>query len=216
MNIETMNQQNLHRATQSQLPPNSKRCPRCGELLFEDMDVCYGCLYDFTRQPYHIPEGMLDAPCFSERRDVPEPLPELDEPSGLDVPPTKELPVSPGPVQIPTLTPKPTYPNSAVSEHRGPSQGFHVYLSTHELQLGMPLPEKGLMFGSAPDNNVVLQDQSIAPHHAVFMPRANDVIGIGLVSGAIKEASSAAVSDCMLLQDGDCVSLGGLTLRIAI
>lgn len=26
-----------------------KRCPRCGEILFDDMDVCYGCLYDFGR-----------------------------------------------------------------------------------------------------------------------------------------------------------------------
>ena len=27
----------------------TKTCPRCGAGLFEDMDVCYGCLYDFTR-----------------------------------------------------------------------------------------------------------------------------------------------------------------------
>lgn len=26
-----------------------KTCPRCGEILFADMDVCYGCLYDFSR-----------------------------------------------------------------------------------------------------------------------------------------------------------------------
>ena len=26
-----------------------EKCPRCGAELFEDMDVCYGCLYDFTK-----------------------------------------------------------------------------------------------------------------------------------------------------------------------
>lgn len=26
----------------------TKVCPRCGATLFSDMDVCYGCLYDFT------------------------------------------------------------------------------------------------------------------------------------------------------------------------
>lgn len=26
-----------------------KVCPHCGELLFSDMDVCYGCLYDFRK-----------------------------------------------------------------------------------------------------------------------------------------------------------------------
>lgn len=27
----------------------TKTCPRCGQVLFADMDVCYGCLYDFRR-----------------------------------------------------------------------------------------------------------------------------------------------------------------------
>lgn len=27
----------------------TKTCPRCGQILFADMDVCYGCLYDFSR-----------------------------------------------------------------------------------------------------------------------------------------------------------------------
>lgn len=27
----------------------TRRCPRCGAELYADMDVCYGCLYDFTR-----------------------------------------------------------------------------------------------------------------------------------------------------------------------
>lgn len=27
----------------------TRRCPRCGAELYEDMAVCYGCLYDFSR-----------------------------------------------------------------------------------------------------------------------------------------------------------------------
>ena len=27
-----------------------KTCPRCGAKLFADMDVCYGCLYDFATE----------------------------------------------------------------------------------------------------------------------------------------------------------------------
>ena len=29
----------------------TKVCPRCGEELFEDMGVCYGCLFDFDHKP---------------------------------------------------------------------------------------------------------------------------------------------------------------------
>ena len=27
----------------------TKACPRCGAVLYADMNVCYGCLYDFSR-----------------------------------------------------------------------------------------------------------------------------------------------------------------------
>ena len=33
-----------------------KTCPRCGAKLFADMDVCYGCLYDFTKEVRRPPE----------------------------------------------------------------------------------------------------------------------------------------------------------------
>lgn len=29
--------------------PGTKRCPRCGAVLFDDMEVCYACLYDFSK-----------------------------------------------------------------------------------------------------------------------------------------------------------------------
>lgn len=31
----------------------TKLCPRCGSELYDDMAVCYGCLYDFSRDPSH-------------------------------------------------------------------------------------------------------------------------------------------------------------------
>lgn len=40
-------QSQQHTCTQKHL--STKRCPVCDEELFSDMDVCYGCLYDFTR-----------------------------------------------------------------------------------------------------------------------------------------------------------------------
>ena len=30
----------------------TKRCPHCGALLFADMEVCYGCLYDFGKETF--------------------------------------------------------------------------------------------------------------------------------------------------------------------
>ena len=34
---------------------NTKVCPRCGQQLFDDMPVCYECLYEFSRQEEVVP-----------------------------------------------------------------------------------------------------------------------------------------------------------------
>lgn len=50
----------------------TKVCPRCGMELFTDMDVCYGCLYDFTR--VRASPGMDAGAMFSQ------PWDDIDEP----------------------------------------------------------------------------------------------------------------------------------------
>lgn len=37
----------------------TKRCPRCGEVLFADMDVCYGCLYNFKKHDEEASFGLV-------------------------------------------------------------------------------------------------------------------------------------------------------------
>lgn len=49
----------------------TKTCPRCGAVLFSDMNRCYGCLYDFPEQD---PEAGLMTPD--------EPWEDVDEPWG--------------------------------------------------------------------------------------------------------------------------------------
>ena len=49
-----------------------KTCPRCGAQLFEDMDICYGCLYDFSRSPKddHELPACENSPFFAEGSDA--------------------------------------------------------------------------------------------------------------------------------------------------
>lgn len=37
----------------------TKRCPVCDEELFEDMNICYGCLYDFSRISLDREQGKM-------------------------------------------------------------------------------------------------------------------------------------------------------------
>ena len=50
-------------------PSSTKTCPRCGALLFSDMDVCYRCFHRFDTPPHpepigFDPEGLWTDPLF--------------------------------------------------------------------------------------------------------------------------------------------------------
>lgn len=52
----------------------TKTCPRCGAVLFSDMNRCYGCLYDFPEQDPEVGPMTPDEPW----EDVDEPWGSLD------------------------------------------------------------------------------------------------------------------------------------------
>ena len=52
----------------------TKTCPRCGAVLFSDMNRCYGCLYDFPEQAPEVGPMTTDEPW----EDVDEPWGSLD------------------------------------------------------------------------------------------------------------------------------------------
>lgn len=39
----------------------TKECPRCGAELYADLQICYGCLYDFSRDVTHAAPVLPDA-----------------------------------------------------------------------------------------------------------------------------------------------------------
>lgn len=176
------------RVTGEALPPHSKRCPRCGELLFDDMDVCYGCLYDFTREPYHLPEGMIETIEEPHETDVEEKTP---EPSVTDVPFSQAY----RPVETVDVGKR------------------KILLSTRELSVGLPIPPRGLTIGLAGDNDVVLRSKGVAEHHLVLVARKDDVVAVGL-AGHVFDEGGMQKNNCAFLHEGDSLSVGGLILGV--
>ena len=217
-------------------PARSKRCPRCGELLFDDMDVCYGCLYDFTREPFRLPEGMLDlgldepsdvfgsaaAPAVATKPAARLPVEPCPEPAPVML--REPAPAAPSPAATPVREPAPALlhdpvpapqhePSSSVFPKASPC-GRRLSLKTHELDLGFPLPDKGLALGRAEDNDIVLHESGFAEHHLVLVPRTDDVLAVGLVAGAFTCAQGSVSHDCACLREGDAISLGGVRLQL--
>lgn len=80
-----------------------KTCPRCGEVLFADMDVCYGCLYDFSRDERARSEALkrqqlrvlsgrqTQVPSPSVSGNLPDPLDAIELDEIDDDPPQDDL-----------------------------------------------------------------------------------------------------------------------------
>ena len=230
MNANEMQSAYPAQVVDAAMPAHSKRCPRCGELLFDDMDVCYGCLYDFTREPYRLPEGMIDQSLEGPQDALPQPqAPQATAPGRLPAPQAATLAQPPiAPVQPPTpqaaaLAQSPTAPVQPPVPQAAPipmpvslpnTRERKLVLKTHELNLALPLPSKGLTLGRALDNDIVLYAASFAEHHLAFVPRAEDVLAVGLVAGAFERVDGPAQNGCASLRAGDAISVGGIYLQL--
>ena len=124
----------------------TKTCPCCGMELFSDMDVCYGCMYDFTREPTGEP--------------APDPLAmDLDEP---DIP----RPLEPAPGAVCEAGDTLVLGEGCRLSPRVMSIGLHG----NDLEVTIPLPDGGITVGSLPANDVVLHSRAVAGRQLRISP----------------------------------------------
>ena len=128
----------------------TKTCPQCGQMLFQDMSVCYGCLYDFSR------EGTRRVPL------LPDPV--LD--GGMEVVESEDL------EEEPTLV-----ADDGASVFGGitrvahePKQGLALFIQTGDVDLTVPVPSQGLMVGRLATNDIVLHSRAVSKRHVFVIP----------------------------------------------
>lgn len=149
-----------------------KTCPRCGAKLFADMDVCYGCLYDFTSE-HDRPVDVGGGGVMSEL------LAALDEPdlsgAGDDAPATPHAAGRLAGIDVARLG----MTSEARPDHIGESCGedgrlepvaalvppTHVRLGMGSLSLCLRVPAEGLSFGRDAGNDVVIDCASVSARH---------------------------------------------------
>lgn len=129
-------------------PTKTKVCPRCGEELFADMNVCYGCLYDFT----HV-----------HAEDMGE-LFGLDEPDDLDLPWDAGMP----PMDL-ELSADETMPLCSELSLACRATVPSLWIRGGDMDVTIPLGE-GVSVGRMPTNDVVLHSGSVSRRHVVFEP----------------------------------------------
>ena len=206
-----------------------KTCPRCGEELFADMQVCYGCLYDFTRSD-NGPSEIADA---------------LDEPEGLGgTDPAAPLvrhamPRSPGRCEGTKESPAGTAQPKSPEDVPGPGRGHAtavtcpddeltcvlteassrgrphgVWVRTESADVFVPMGEAGLAVGRGSGNQVILHDRSVSRRHLRLSLAPGGVEAIDLGSTNPARFKGRPVESSVLVPWGEELQLGETVLAM--
>ena len=181
---------------------DTKVCPRCGERLFADMEVCYGCLYDFTRKK---PRPLLPDPPRIDAEEV-SADPFVPYSGGEDAPLAFEYPmlpmaheeVPPGPDETAVLS----------------SASLGVLIRTEDVDVCVPLPRHGLVVGRGPDCDVVLHAGTVSRRHVSLVPTVTGAVVEDLGSTNPARALGRLVEGAVPLGVGDSVNVCGSELVI--
>lgn len=135
----------------------TKRCPRCGQELFADMEVCYGCLYDFSRE-----------------RNV----------GGMpqDYVGSKDTLISEVPWDV-GLEPSELHPEDEAATALTGSGSMApdalplcIRIQSESVEVTIPLPRDGLLIGRGSVCDVILHSRAVSRHHVRITPRGEGAV----------------------------------------
>ncbi len=172
----------------------TKVCPRCGEVLFADMDVCYGCLYDFARDARDAREApgpvggtshgvrsqvgsqeVVRSSASSTRSDPLEAidLDELDD-EVLETEPRHWRAQASADDTLDLSQEGPGVPPPAPTALQAARPCIRV--ATKELEVLIPLGDAGLAVGRGDDNDVILRSRLVSRHHLRILCSGGEVM----------------------------------------
>ena len=212
----------------------TKVCPQCGQRLFSDMNMCFGCLYDFGRaiKPMPVAARTVDAPLPLD--DMP-----LDEP-GEETPGASEARVEAQErdvrlVEVGKGRPREVLPDEDAQAQwlddedggeavtrlltdmpsvPGGQSAMGLLVQTGDVDMLVPLKREGVTVGRLSTNDVVLHARSVSREHVRFLP-----VGGGAVVEDLGATNPATVRGAKVLGQrelavGDVVEVCGARIVV--
>ncbi len=204
----------------------TKRCPVCDEELFEDMNTCYGCLYDFSRASPYREQGNIGMEHIMSGGDVScQDLSELtdfkaagglggfrDTSSLTDISDTSSL------TDAACSTHLADSKNSQACSSAQPKPNLHTnVLTSSEFLIHSEILDTKIRFsnqlrvGRLPSNDVVLHAHSVSRNHIRIFINKDEVLVEDC--GATNEAKihGRAIMDPVSVMVGDTIDVCGIT-----
>ena len=195
----------------------TKVCPRCGEELFADMRVCYGCLYEFP------PARDVTAPASSAVPKTEESASAAEEPAlpGLveDEPflwdaglPPAESGWEDDTLDLSGVGNEAIAMAASSPETQPSSREVLCWVRTPSMEVRLPIPNEGLVIGRDQTCDVVLRSRAVSRSHVRILPAQDGEEGMRVIDlGATNPAmfSGREVRGEVLVPLGWTVSICG-------
>ena len=195
----------------------TKVCPRCGEELFADMRVCYGCLYEFP------PARDVTAPASSAVPKTEESASAAEEPAlpGLveDEPflwdaglPPAESGWEDDTLDLSGVGNEAIAMAASSPETQPSSREVLCWVRTPSMEVRLPIPNEGLVIGRDQTCDVVLRSHAVSRSHVRILPAQDGEEGMRVIDlGATNPAmfSGREVRGEVLVPLGWTVSICG-------
>jgi hypothetical protein len=195
----------------------TKVCPRCGEELFADMRVCYGCLYEFP------PARDVTAPASSAVPKTEESASAAEEPAlpGLveDEPflwdaglPPAESGWEDDTLDLSGVGNEAIAMAASSPETQPSSREVLCWVRTPSMEVRLPIPNEGLVIGRDQTCDVVLRSRAVSRSHVRILPVQDGEEGMRVIDlGATNPAmfSGREVRGEVLVPLGWTVSICG-------
>lgn len=216
-----------------------KTCPRCGAKLFADMDVCYGCLYDFARGGEPAVGAVADASLLELSRELEEPtlVPSAEVPGALGATTMTQARPVPQPqmssqIQAPPQSPSVSQGSAAFqpqaacltspapeAERPEPVAALMspscVRVSCGDMTVPMEVGKEGLVLGREPGCDVVIDHPEVAARHLVLLFRDGVLFAQNLGTANPVLVNGWVLAGLCPLRCGDVVEVrpAGVTIR---
>ncbi len=222
---------------QHEMDVGTKVCPRCGQVLFEDMDTCFDCLYSFVKDTRHapslpepLPPRIPEAPAVPSlgfRVQTPGKIDDLLSAIELDEIDEVEDDEPEEPISEPMA--------NARHRRREPSSQedtldlatmdmtkvvvpktvpLRAVIRSKSMQVRIPLSASGLTVGRGEENDIVLRSRLVSRQHLSLMPQGTGVevrdrgaTNPALIHGEPLEGSAH-------LTVGDLIDICGITIEL--
>ncbi|WP_322151246.1 FHA domain-containing protein [Paratractidigestivibacter sp.] len=199
-----------------------KTCPRCGQQLYEDMTVCYGCLYDFTRKnngpsetaATQVDAAQIDGSLSDGRRAGEERAEVLSRASATALPGAAGAAKDGGSAGSARASRPDDELTTVLDEPAAAGSRHMVWVKTPAADVLVPLDAAGISVGRGSGNGIVLHNKAVSRRHLRIVPAAGGAEVRDLGSTNPARVNGRAITNKALVAWGEEVELGGAVLAI--